>query len=265
MEPEVEALLNMEGRSALVTGGAQGIGRGIAELLVAAGARVVIGDIDVERAEAAAAEIGALAMHLDVSEPASADTVVAAVPEIDLLINNAGSWLEAGSILDQSHASWRRSIDVNLGGVFNCSKAAAMSMVAGGRPGSIINISSVDGYLPSLGSGYDAAKAAVIQLTRSLAVDLAPHGIRANGVAPGPVPVETRQRQLRGELPPLWPDDSSPSGLMGPLFRQRSANLPLGRKGTPADIAHAVLFLASAASSWMTGQTLVVDGGYLLI
>lgn len=265
MRPEIGALLSLDGRAALVTGGANGIGRGIAAVLDAAGARVTIGDIDVDGARRAAKELGGDAVELDVTDPASADAAVDAVDGLDLLVNNAGSFLEAGSILDQSHESWRRAIDVNLAGVFNCAKPAARAMVASGRPGAIVNISSVDAFLPSLGTGYDSAKAAVVHLTRTLALDLAPHGIRVNGVAPGPVPVETRERQRRGELPPLFPADSSPTGLMGPLMQARSANLPLGRKGTPEDIGRAVLFLSAAASSYIVGQTLVVDGGWLLI
>jgi NAD(P)-dependent dehydrogenase (short-subunit alcohol dehydrogenase family) len=149
--------------------------------------------------------------------------------------------------------------------VFNCAKPAARAMVDAGRPGAIVNIASVDGYLPCLGTGYDSAKAAVIHLTRSLAVDLAPHGIRVNGVAPGHVPVPTLARIRSGELPPLWPPDSSTTGLMGPMMRQRSANVPLGRSARPEEIAHAVLFLASEAASYVIGQTLTVDGGWTLV
>ena len=265
MQPEIGELLSLDGRTALVTGGANGIGRGIAAVLAAAGADVTIGDIDVEGAKRAAAEIGGHAVELDVTDPDAAVAAVDAVVELDMLVNNAGSFLEAGSILDQSRESWRRAIEVNLAGVFNCAQPAARAMVAAGRPGAIVNISSVDAFLPSLGTGYDSAKAAVVHLTRTLALDLAPHGIRVNGVAPGAVPVETRERQRRGELPPHFPEASSPTGLNGPLMRQRSANLPLGRKGTPEDIAHAVLFLCSAAASYIVGQTLVVDGGFLLI
>jgi NAD(P)-dependent dehydrogenase (short-subunit alcohol dehydrogenase family) len=265
MEASIGELLSLDGRRALVTGGATGIGEGIARVLAAAGADVTIGDVDVDGAERVAGELGARALHLDVTDPASADAAVAAVDGIDLLVNNAGTYHETGSILDQSHESWRRSIEVNLAGVFNCAKPAAAAMVERGTGGGIVNIASVDGYLPCLGTGYDSAKAAVVQFTRSLAVDLAPHGIRVNGVAPGYVAVPTLERISSGELPPLWAPDSSRTGLMGPLMRQRSANIPLGRPAQPDEIAHAVLFLSAAASSYVTGQTLLVDGGWTLV
>jgi 2-deoxy-D-gluconate 3-dehydrogenase len=258
-------LLSLEGRVALVTGGATGIGEGIAGVLARAGAHVTIADIDVAGARRVATQIGGRALELDVTDAVAASDVIGSIDGLDILVNNAGSFLEAGSILDQSHESWRRSIEVNYASVFNCSKPAAMSMVAGGRRGSIVNISSVDGLLPCLGTGYDSAKAAVMHFTRSLALDLAPHGIRVNDVAPGNVPVPTLDKIHAGELPPLWPQASSRSGLMGPLMRQRSANIPVGRKGTPADIGHAVLFLCSVMADYVTGHTLVVDGGWTLV
>jgi NAD(P)-dependent dehydrogenase (short-subunit alcohol dehydrogenase family) len=257
--------LSLEGSVALVTGGATGIGEGIARVLAAAGAQVTIGDIDIAGARRVAADIDGAAVELDVTDAAGATGVIGSIEGLDILVNNAGTFLEAGSILDQSHESWRRSIDVNFVGVFNCSKAAARSMVAEGRPGSIVTISSVDGLLACLGTGYDSAKAAVMHFTRSLAVDLAPHSIRVNAVAPGNVPVPTLDRIHAGELPPLWPENSSTSGLMGPLMRQRSANIPLGRKGTPADIGYAVLYLCSPMSAYVTGHSLVVDGGWTLV
>jgi NAD(P)-dependent dehydrogenase (short-subunit alcohol dehydrogenase family) len=269
MDASIGQLLSLDGRTALVTGAATGIGEAIAGVLAAAGATVVIGDIDDAGAGRVAADVGGHAVHLDVTDASSADAFVTAARErtgrVDVLVNNAGTYHEAGSILDQTHESWRRSIDVNLAGVFNCSKPAARALVEQGAGGVIVNIASVDGLLPCLGTGYDSAKAGVIHFTRSLAVDLAPHGVRVNGVAPGHVPVPTLERIHAGELPPLWPPDSSPTGLMGPMMRQRSGNIPLGRSARPEEIAHAVLFLATAASSYVTGQTLAVDGGWTLV
>ena len=136
---------------------------------------------------------------------------------LDVLVNNAVVLpRDAGSIIDQTYESWKRTVAVNLEGVFLCSKPAAEHMVARGEGGAIVSISSVDGILPCLGTGYDSAKAAVIHFTRSLAVDLAPLGVRVNGVAPGNFPVETRRRMRTGELPPLWAEPSVATGLMGP-------------------------------------------------
>ena len=115
-----------------------------------------------------------------------------------MLVNNAGSYHESGSIVDQSYESWKRAIAVNYEGVFLCSKPAAEHMVGRGGGGAIVNISSVDGIVPCLGTGYDSAKGAVFQFTRSLAVDLAPFGVRVNCVAPGNVPVETIRRMKAG-------------------------------------------------------------------
>ncbi len=268
MDERIGQLLSLDGRRALVTGGATGIGEAIARTLAAAGAHVTIGDVDLDGAVRVATEIGGAALALDVTDAGSARAAVEAMHAdggVDILVNNAGTYREAGSILDQSPESWRRSIDVNLAGLFHCSKPVAEAMVAQGRGGSIVVISSVDGLLPCLGTGYDSAKAGAIQFTRSLAVDLAPHGIRVNGIAPGYVPVPTLRRINSGELPPLWPVDASRSGLMGPLMRQRSSNIPIGRPAATEEIANAVLFLCSAASSYVIGQTIAVDGGWTLV
>jgi NAD(P)-dependent dehydrogenase (short-subunit alcohol dehydrogenase family) len=268
VEQRIAELMSLDGKRAMVTGGATGIGEGIAKVLAAAGAHVTIGDIDNDGATRVAGEIGGATVHLDVTSGDSATAAIDALVAgggIDILVNNAGTYREAGSILDQSHESWHRSIDVNLVGLFNCSKPAAHAMVQQGRGGSIITISSVDGVLPCLGTGYDTAKAGAIHFTKSLALDLAPHAIRVNGVAPGNIPVPTLRKIRSGELPPLWPVDSSTTGLMGPMMKQRSANIPLGRLGTPEDIANAVLFLCAPASAYVTGQTLIVDGGWTLV
>jgi NAD(P)-dependent dehydrogenase (short-subunit alcohol dehydrogenase family) len=270
MDSSIAQLLSLDGQIALVTGGATGIGEGIARTLAAAGATVHIADLDGDGAQRVAGELGGgcSGFTMDVTDAEAVADAMKRLGEhggLDILVNNAGTYREAGSILDQSHDSWHRSIDVNLVSLFNCSKPAAALMVAQGRGGSIINIASVDGLLPCLGTGYDTAKAGAIHFSKSLAVDLAPHNVRVNAVSPGNVPVSTLRKIHTGELPPLWPVDSSTTGLMGPMMRQRSANIPLGRKGTVDDIAHAVLYLASRAASYVTGQNLSVDGGWTLV
>ena len=266
MKQELVALFDLTGRTAVVTGAATGIGEGIAGVLAAAGARVVVADIDRVGAQRVADEIGGHAHDLDVTDPEGCADILSTIEDrLDILVNNAGSYHEAGSILDQSVESWQRSLDINLASLFNCSKPAAARMVEQGEGGAIVNIASVDGVLPCLGTGYDTAKAGAIHFSKSLAVDLAPHGIRVNAVSPGVVPVPTLDKIRSGELEPLWPTESSETGLMGPLMQQRSANVPIGRKGTPEDIAHAVLFLVSDAASYVTGQNLTVDGGWTLI
>jgi NAD(P)-dependent dehydrogenase (short-subunit alcohol dehydrogenase family) len=274
MDEAIGQLLSLDGQVALVTGAATGLGEAIAGVLAAAGAEVVIGDLDEPGGQRAAEQLRdrgyrAHAVRLDVTDEGSArgavEQAVALGGRLDVLVNNAGSYRDAGSIIDQTYESWKRIVAVNLEGVFLCSKPAAEHMVARGEGGAIVSISSVDGILPCLGTGYDSAKAAVIHFTRSLAVDLAPLGVRVNGVAPGNFPVETRRRMRTGELPPLWAEPSVATGLMGPLTRLRTASIPMGRTGAPAEVAYAVLFLASAAASYITGQTLVVDGGWTLV
>lgn len=260
------SLFDLSGRIAVVTGAATGIGEAIARTLTAAGASVVVADIDTRGADRVASDIGGTALHLDVTDAEACANLLGSIGNrVDILVNNAGSYHDAGSILDQSVESWRRAIDINLASLFNCSKPVAARMVEQGGGGAMVNIASVDGMLPCLGTGYDSAKAGAIHFTRSLAVDLAPHRIRVNAVSPGVVPVPTLDRMHAGEIEHFWPKEPSVSGLMGPLMAKRSSNVPLGRKGRPADIAHAVLFLVSDASSYVTGQNLAVDGGWTLI
>jgi NAD(P)-dependent dehydrogenase (short-subunit alcohol dehydrogenase family) len=264
MDDRIARLLDMDGKTVVVTGAATGIGEGIARVFAAAGAAVMVVDRDGDGAARVAEDIDGTAAAVDVLDVDAVEQLFTD-SAVDVLVNNVGSYHDAGSILDQTHESWHRAIDLNLVSVFNCSKAAATTMVAAGRGGAIVNVASVDGQLPCLGTGYDSAKAAVIHFTRSLALDLAPHGIRVNCINPGHVPVETLARMKRGELPALWPAESSTTGLMGPMMKERSKHIPMGRSGTPQEMGDAVLFLASPAAAYVTGQTLNIDGGWTLV
>nr|NKB41795.1 SDR family NAD(P)-dependent oxidoreductase [Ilumatobacter sp.] len=170
MDASITQLLNLSGKTAVVTGAATGIGEGIARTLSGAGARIIVADIDIEGAQRVAAELAGDAVDLDVSDPDACAQILSTIGDrIDILVNNAGSYHEAGSILDQSVESWRRSIELNLASLFNCSKPVAARMVEQGGGGAIVNIASVDGLLPCLGTGYDSAKAGAIHFSKSLA------------------------------------------------------------------------------------------------
>jgi NAD(P)-dependent dehydrogenase (short-subunit alcohol dehydrogenase family) len=274
MKEHVANLLSLEGKVAIVTGAATGIGEGIAHVLADAGAHVVIADIDVPGAERVAAAItgdggAATAVTVDVVDPNQVHQVFGMVERqvgpVSILVNNAGSYRAAGAILEMSTDVWRSSVAINLDSVFHCTQAVARLMLVHGGGGAVVNIASVDGILPCIGVNYDSAKAGVIQFTRSAAVDLSPHKIRVNAVAPGFINVQTLARIRRGELPPIMPTPTLASGLSGPVMSARSANIPLGRAGEPRDIGNAVLFLCSGAASYITGHTVVVDGGWLLV
>lgn len=243
---------SLSGRRAVVTGGATGIGRAIAEVLAEAGARVTIADRDLERVEGTAAAIGGDAIRLDVTDAAEAERLAARYAEAgapDILVNNAGIVQNAAS-LDVDLEDWRRVIDVNLTGVFHTARAFGRHMVAAGR-GSIVNISSICGAVtvhPQPQAAYNAAKAGVNLLTKSLAVEWA-GSVRVNAVAPGYTATELT---LLGRSKPEW-------------FETWLAGIPMGRLAEPREIALAVAFLASDAASYVTGTVLTVDGGYTAI
>ncbi len=244
------AEFDLTGRLAVVTGGAAGIGRAIAEVLAEAGAKVVVADRDAAAADRTAQDLGGIALALDVTDAAAAEQVAAdlvarhGAPQI--LVNNAGI-VQNGASLEIDLADWRRVIDVNLHGVFHTARAFGRHMVAAGQ-GSVVNISSICGEVavhPQPQAAYNAAKAGVNLLTKSLAVEWAGK-VRVNAVAPGYTATELT---LLGRSKPEW-------------FNIWLAGIPMGRLAQPREIALAVAFLGSDAASYITGTVLTVDGGY---
>lgn len=263
--PTIFELLDLTGKTAIVTGGAMGIGRAIAERLAEAGANVMITDIDHDVAMQAAGEICAAggiaeAMHADAASPEDAEKAVQAVKTrfggLDILVNNAAIFPFA-PMMQMTTGMWDRVLNLNLRGAFFWSQTAAKAMIEHGKGGRIVNIASVDGLHPTGGlAHYDASKGGLIMLTKSMAVELAPHGILVNAIAPGAV---NTPGAAAAALPP--PESGVKVEDYASGFLQR---IPLRRTGEPDEIARAVLFLASEACSYMTGALIVVDGGYLL-
>ena len=248
-------LARLDGRVAVVTGAARGIGFACARRLIEAGATVVLTDIDDAAVTEAAARLGprAIAASLDVTDE-QAVTRLFADMRADILVNNAGIFPQT-PVLSMSTAEWDRVLAVNLRGVFLCAQQAARGMVARGR-GAIVNIASMDAYHPTWTglAHYDASKGGVVAFTRALALELAPGGVRVVGVAPGNIDTEG----ARAMAPSLPPEEIARMTATG------DARLPLGRLGTADDVARVVTFLASDLAAYITGTTVLVDGGYLL-
>ena len=252
----------LAGKVAIVTGGASGIGAGIVEKFLAEGARVVIADVERDRGQDFAATLGADAVFrfADVSEPDQVGALVAGAVEtfgaLDVMVNNAGvSSKMHRSFLDDDLADFHRVMSVNVLGVMAGTRDAARQMATSGG-GSIINVSSIGGI--QAGGGvmvYRASKAAVIQFSKSAAIELAHYEIRVNCIAPGNIPTPllrtTTSEKSAEEL----------ARFERAIRDQMRADRPLKREGTPADIAEAALYLASDRSSYVTGTVLPVDGG----
>jgi 3-oxoacyl-[acyl-carrier protein] reductase len=241
--PLSDAFASLEGKSALVTGGSRGIGRAVVLELVEAGATVTLSyRSGMDEAEEVARETGATAVQADVSDPEAAKRLVDDAGELDILVNNAGVTRD-GLIARMSDEDWHEVIGTNLNGVFHTCRAAARGMMRR-RSGSIVNVSSVVGVRGNPGqTNYSASKAGIIGFTKALARELGIRGVRANVVAPGYV--DTRLTQAISK---------DMRGLM-------LANTPLGRFGSPEDVAAAVRFLCSEEASFITGEVLLVDGG----
>lgn len=240
--------MRLEGRRALVTGGASGIGAATARRLAAEGAEVVIGDIDGDGAAAVAAEISGAAAVLDVTDPASARAVAAEHGPFAILVNNAGTD-EFGFFADTDPGLWERVLGVNLLGVMACAHACLPAMQEAGY-GRIVNVSSEAGRIGSKGSvAYSSAKAGVLGFTRALAREGARFGITVNAVCPGPIETPLLMGALEyGEIGEK-------------VIETMKAGTQLRRLGTPDEVAAAIAFLASDDASYVTGETLGVSGG----
>jgi 3-oxoacyl-[acyl-carrier protein] reductase len=234
---------SLEGKTALVTGGSRGIGRAVALELGRAGASVTLSyRSGKDEAEAVASEIGGAAVQADVSDADEAKRLVDDAGELDILVNNAGVTRD-GLIARMSDEDWSDVIETNLGGTFHTCRAAARGMMKR-RGGSIVNISSIVGLHGNPGqTNYAASKAGIIGFTKSLARELGTRGVRANVIAPGYV--DTRLTQV----------------IADEMKELMLANTPLGRFGTPEDVAGAVRFLCSDEAAFITGEVLLVDGG----
>jgi 2-hydroxycyclohexanecarboxyl-CoA dehydrogenase len=245
--------MRLEGKIALVTGGASGIGAATARRLAGEGARVAVGDVNEEGAKAVAGEIDGLACALDVSSPDSAREAVAAISdqlgEIDVLVNNAGTDLFS-FFVNTDPALWDFVLGVNLRGVLAVTREVLPGMQER-RSGSIVNVASEAGRVGSQGSAvYSAAKAGVIGFTKAIAREAARYRVRANAVAPGPIetPLLNAAPEYLGEL--------------GERLKRAMVNATaLGRAGEPEEVAALIAFLASEDASYITGQTVGVSGG----
>jgi glucose 1-dehydrogenase len=251
----------LEGKVAIVTGAARGIGQAIADAMAGEGARVVIGDISEEGAELAAVSIrdkglAAIGVAVDVSVRTEVETLVRAAEDSygtpSVLVCAAGITTAGGetTLLELSDAEWGRVFDVNLGGTFLCSQVVARRMVAAGIGGSIITFSSIGALRPMFGvPAYHTSKAAVSGLTRALAVNLAHHGIRANALAPGYILTDMMRSVLGDEE----------------RYRALVSRVPEGRLGQPDDIVGSAIFLASDESAYVTGHVMHIDGGAFVL
>ncbi|MBI5341161.1 MAG: SDR family oxidoreductase [Mycolicibacterium rufum] len=238
----------LTGRVAVVTGGGAGIGRGIAQGLAAFGASVAIWESNPDTCMAAADEVGGLGVVVDVRDAQAVDAALARTENelgiVSILVNNAGGTFRS-PLLETSENGWDALYRSNLRHVLLCTQRIARRLVAAGMPGSVVNITSIEGVRAAPGyAAYAAAKAGVITYTKTASFELAPHGIRVNALAPDLTMTEGLAGLAAGEL-----------------SEDISAGIPMRRAGTVDEMASAAVFLASDMSSYITGQTLHVDGG----
>jgi len=246
--------MRLKDKVALITGGARGIGKAVALLFAQEGADIVIGDVNIEEAGKTCLEIEALdrkslALQMDVTDYDKCEDAVNKILDklgkVDILVNNAGITKD-NLLLRMSQTEWDAVLDVNLKGCFNCIKAVSRPMIKQ-RQGRIINIASIIGIIGNPGqANYSASKAGIIALTKTAAKELASRNINVNAVAPGFIQTEMT------------------AGLAEDLKEKMKQAIPLNKFGSPNDVAAVCLFLASEESSYITGQTIVVDGGMVM-
>ncbi|WP_336346134.1 SDR family NAD(P)-dependent oxidoreductase [Halalkalicoccus ordinarius] len=247
---------SLEGETAVVTGAAQGLGKEMAIGLTEMGADVAIADVNASKASKTAEDIdgetNVIAVEVDVTDETSVEAMIEEVTDrlgpVDVLVNNAGI-VENSPAEETSIESWRRVVAVNLDGVFLCAKHVGQQMLERGE-GRIVNVSSMSGFdvnVPQKQASYNTTKAGVSMLTKSLAVEWADRGIRVNAIAPGYMRTTLVDEVLEEnpEMEETWLE-----------------NTPIGRLGRPEELRELVVYLASDASSYMTGSTVVMDGGY---
>ncbi|WP_297747397.1 SDR family oxidoreductase [uncultured Tessaracoccus sp.] len=255
----LEELFSLQGKRALITGSARGIGRAVAEVLGKAGADLVLFDIQGDAVQATAKELTAstgkdvVAREVDVTDPAAVTAALDSVWEDDrpitLLHNNAGIVLQK-PVIDLEPEEWRRVIDVNLHGVFNVAQAFGRKLIKGRLKGSIVNTGSMSAIIvnyPQLQASYNTSKAGVVHLTKSLAYEWAEYGIRVNCISPGYIFTELTSF-VREDWRDKWADWT-----------------PMKRLGRPEELASGVLYLLSDSASFTTGAELVIDGGFTIV
>ena len=268
-EPETVTTLDwgpfsVNGLNTIVTGGAMGIGKGIAQRFAEGGANVVIADLDEPAARQTAASFErypgtVIAQQVDVSKADGAAAVVercvAEFGSLDVLVNNAGVY-PITPVMEMSEEFFDRVIAINLKGLVLMSQAAGRQFIRQGKGGRIVNIGSIDSIHPSsVGlAAYDASKGGVLMFSKNLALEMAPHGVTVNVIAPGGINTEGTSASLKGVS----------AEQMETMMVQFARMIPLGHMGAPDDIAGPAVFLASPAARYMTGSLVVVDGGRLL-
>jgi NAD(P)-dependent dehydrogenase (short-subunit alcohol dehydrogenase family) len=251
----------LDGKRLFITGGSRGLGRAMALAIADAGADVVLTGRDPDSLERTAENIRGLGRHAwtlqaDLADPVTCETIceqaLAQHDPFDILINNVGGRRDPAPLQDMPLVQWRALVDLNLTSAFICSKAIGGAMVRRGQGGRVINIASINAFVAGRGIGgrhYEAAKAAVVQLTRAAAADWAPHGVTVNAICPGLFMTEPNQRWAR----------ERPEMIEG--IRERT---PMQTFGAPEDLGPLAVYLASDAARFMTGAARVIDGGYTL-